>query len=718
MGVPGTPDFQTLSSLLSLGLSDTAVQEADGEDAPPAFGRLRDRDIVPVCSIAHSAMSRVWRAVDRRTQRDVVVKMLPDSADNMVRQFLRNESFVLRELIHPGIVGLIEAELEGDEPYLVMGYVEGQTLGEVLHQGAFRPRPRMVVSESQGPRDESPTGWGLYRELLQIVSYLHRRDVVHRDLKPANVLVDPFGGMTLIDFGLAARVDHRALAALPVIQVVGSRRYMAPELLGQPGIGPDPRQDVYALGRILEDFLRQWSGDRQAEGYRLRRLRQLVAECCSPHPGARPANASAVLHRFEKMMQQSTRRLARVGPLAAVLGLALLVASVVAWDEWGNWTPGGSLIPDELVVDHQEPILPIGTMQRVIDLLEQRRLADARSLLGNVATSDRGWTWHHLQQRLRVEEGVEGSSAYQHSGVPDYRLLGGDISPVGDRCVVLTAERLIYEGAAGDMALLSVPGALRVEALSYDASGRYLVVATHRHDGYAVDVWDTASQVWIRSLKLKGFVSIFKVARVQHAHAILIHGSDGQHVRCDELDTRIWQTRSLHIDGLPVLRIPSDRPLVTQVIDANQRQTQLTIWDDWSKGKPLFSQAIPSVPAAVDVSLHARRVAVITREAVLKIYDLDSQALLARRLLPATLSSAARLMFDPVGKELVVLNADWSQVYEVRDLKCLATLPEGAKLRHCVAMTMGYTVPAIQVLAGNGIHQWYTDPNIYSEGFP
>jgi serine/threonine-protein kinase len=150
----------------------------------------------------------------------------------------RREAAIARRLQHPGIPRLVEAVEDGHPPYLVLEYVKGTRLRELMRPG--RPLP---VAEAVG----------LARRLTEVVAYCHEHRVYHRDLKPENVLVSDDGRVTIIDFGIALlegapRVTWRGLSGM-----VGTPEYMAPEQLrGERG---GPETDVYALGLILYELL-------------------------------------------------------------------------------------------------------------------------------------------------------------------------------------------------------------------------------------------------------------------------------------------------------------------------------------------------------------------------------------------------------------------------------------------------------------------------------
>ncbi len=189
--------------------------------------------------IGRGGMGRVLLAerADGRFTRRVALKVLDAAgADPAWRQRFEAERALLGRLVHPGIVRLLDAgEAEDGSPYLVMEYVEGETLDRFIARRTPDLATRLV----------------LFRRIAEAVSYAHRMLVAHRDLKPANVLVDAEGRPHLLDFGIARGLGEAAATA------TGTRaltpRYAAPEqVAGQP---TSAAVDIYQLGLLLYELL-------------------------------------------------------------------------------------------------------------------------------------------------------------------------------------------------------------------------------------------------------------------------------------------------------------------------------------------------------------------------------------------------------------------------------------------------------------------------------
>ena len=195
-------------------------------------------------------MGEVYRARDTRLDRTVAVKVLPGhlSENPNLRQRFEREARAVSSLNHPHICTLHDIGSQDGIDFLVMEYLEGETLAERLRRGP------MPIEE-------------LLRVGIQIADGLdraHRQGVVHRDLKPGNVMLTK-GGAKLLDFGLAksttaSGMDAGGLTASPTLTspltahgtIVGTFQYMAPEVLD--GNEADARSDIFALGSVLYEM--------------------------------------------------------------------------------------------------------------------------------------------------------------------------------------------------------------------------------------------------------------------------------------------------------------------------------------------------------------------------------------------------------------------------------------------------------------------------------
>jgi len=218
--------------------------------------------------IGAGGMGEVYRARDTRLERTVAVKVLPHhlSASSEVRQRFEREAKTISQLSHPHICALYDVGREGETEYLVMEYLEGETLADRLLKGSLPT--------------EQTLRYGI--EIADALDKAHRQGVVHRDLKPGNVMLTK-SGVKLLDFGLAKALlptpggrgsrgegltSLPTMASSPLTQegtILGTFQYMAPEQL--EGKEADGRTDIFAFGCVLYEMAtgrKAFSGSSQA----------------------------------------------------------------------------------------------------------------------------------------------------------------------------------------------------------------------------------------------------------------------------------------------------------------------------------------------------------------------------------------------------------------------------------------------------------------------
>ncbi|HNX19440.1 MAG TPA: serine/threonine-protein kinase, partial [Acidobacteriota bacterium] len=189
--------------------------------------------------LGEGGMATVYKAVHPQFGQVVAIKVLdPLLARNPeLRARFAQEARVQMELRHPGIVQVLTGDVSEESAALVMEWVEGLALDQVIaRRGAL-------------PVDETAR---LFAQVLDAVGFAHGRGVVHRDLKPGNILVEPNGAAKVSDFGIARVVGDLRLTRTGT--TMGSPHYMAPEqVVGLKEI--DARADIYALGATLFETL-------------------------------------------------------------------------------------------------------------------------------------------------------------------------------------------------------------------------------------------------------------------------------------------------------------------------------------------------------------------------------------------------------------------------------------------------------------------------------
>ncbi|MGV9826856.1 MULTISPECIES: Stk1 family PASTA domain-containing Ser/Thr kinase [unclassified Gordonia (in: high G+C Gram-positive bacteria)] len=195
-------------------------------------------------TLGFGGMSEVHFARDLLLNRDVAIKVL--RAD-----LARDPSFYLRfrreaqnaaKLNHPTIVQVFDTgeatTPDGPLPFIVMEYVDGETLRDVLRaNGPISPRQAMT--------------W--MADVAAAMDFSHRNGIVHRDMKPANVMIDKSGAVKVMDFGIARAISDSTSTMTQTSAVMGTAQYLSPEQAR--GIKVDPRSDIYSMGCVLFELL-------------------------------------------------------------------------------------------------------------------------------------------------------------------------------------------------------------------------------------------------------------------------------------------------------------------------------------------------------------------------------------------------------------------------------------------------------------------------------
>ncbi len=188
--------------------------------------------------IGMGGMAIVYKAVDLRTGHNVAVKVLrPEFNEDaeFVSRFQR-EAEAASKMTHHNIVNLLDVGMDGDSRYLVMEYVQGKTLKEVIQE-----RGRLAA----------PLACQITIRILSALEHAHRNGIVHRDIKPQNILVHADGHIKVADFGIARIADSATLTRGDM--VMGSVHYFSPEQAR--GEGANAASDLYSTGIVLYEML-------------------------------------------------------------------------------------------------------------------------------------------------------------------------------------------------------------------------------------------------------------------------------------------------------------------------------------------------------------------------------------------------------------------------------------------------------------------------------
>jgi eukaryotic-like serine/threonine-protein kinase len=204
------------------------------EPTGPVLGTVGNYDLLE--KIAEGGMGTVYKARDRATGQTVAIKVAPAhvAKSPVLRKRFELEYSVARSLEHPNLVRALSYGFEGPCPYLVLEYVEGESLGKKIERDGR-------MSETEAIR--------LIAQVAQGLRKAHKQGIVHRDVKPDNVIVTPDGQAKLTDLGLVKEVEAD-LNLTRTGRGLGTPHFMAPEQF-RAAKDAGPRADIYSLGATL-----------------------------------------------------------------------------------------------------------------------------------------------------------------------------------------------------------------------------------------------------------------------------------------------------------------------------------------------------------------------------------------------------------------------------------------------------------------------------------
>lgn len=275
----------------------------DAATPDPLIGRLVEKRYLIETRVARGGMATVYQALDQRLERPVAIKVMHAHLaedEDFTRRFIQEARSAAR-LAHPNIVNVFDQGQEGALTYIVMEYLPGITLRELLHDfGALTvPQTRDIVSA-----------------VLHGLDAAHTAGIVHRDLKPENVLLADDGRIKIADFGLARASTHNTATSQALL---GTVAYLSPELIARGEA--DLRSDIYALGIMIFEML---TGEQPYQGDQAITVAyqhshdtvpapsskkpgvpaawdELVTWCTQHSPDDRPPHARAVLEHVRSL---------------------------------------------------------------------------------------------------------------------------------------------------------------------------------------------------------------------------------------------------------------------------------------------------------------------------------------------------------------------------------------------------------------------------------
>ena len=188
--------------------------------------------------LGEGGMGAVYRGVDTMLDREVAIKALrPELASqtSVVERF-RSEAVTLAKLNHPNIAALYTMFRQGEELYMVLEFVRGETLDSIIQRRGAMPAAEVIP---------------VFCQILDGIDHAHELGIVHRDIKPANMMLTENGKLKVLDFGIARLLGSARMTRAG--NIIGTLEYMAPEQV--KGQETDGRSDIYALGMMLYEIL-------------------------------------------------------------------------------------------------------------------------------------------------------------------------------------------------------------------------------------------------------------------------------------------------------------------------------------------------------------------------------------------------------------------------------------------------------------------------------
>jgi serine/threonine-protein kinase len=307
--------------------------------------------------VGKGGMGEVYRALDHKLGREVALKLLPQdfSQDRERLSRFEREARILASLNHPNIATLHGLEESGDDHFLIMELVPGETLAERISQGPI-------------PLDEAVP---LFRQIAAALEAAHEKGIIHRDLKPANIKITPDGNVRVLDFGLAKVFEDAPLSddlshsptvtreGTRVATILGTAAYMSPEQTR--GKRLDRRTDLWAFGCCLFEAL---SGSKAFDGETVTdvfaaivrgepdwnrlpaeipaALRVLLQRCLTKDPAHRRRDAGDAAIELDEVLKRPSER-----PPTKARSISLLVACGLGLALLALGVGIGSLLPRE-----------------------------------------------------------------------------------------------------------------------------------------------------------------------------------------------------------------------------------------------------------------------------------------------------------------------------------------------------------------------------------
>ena len=278
--------------------------------------------------IGRGGMSVVYLAMDTHLNKQWAVKEIRKKGsgknDEIVVNSLLAEANMMKRLDHPALPRIVDIIDNGITIYVVMDYIEGESLDKILNEYGAQPEEKVI-------------DWAM--QIADALSYLHgqKPSIIYRDMKPANVMLKPEGNIKIIDFGIAREYKEQNLADTTVL---GTKGYAPPE---QYSGQTDPRSDIFALGMTMHHLLtgvdprngepyapvRQWNPE-LSEGIEI-----IIDRCVQPASENRYQNCADLIYDLEhpelitKDFKRKQKRKLWSFIISAILAVVMLISGFV-----------------------------------------------------------------------------------------------------------------------------------------------------------------------------------------------------------------------------------------------------------------------------------------------------------------------------------------------------------------------------------------------------
>jgi eukaryotic-like serine/threonine-protein kinase len=235
--------------------------------------------------LGRGGMAQVFRGTDRVLGRTVAIKILDQKYRDDVKFVtrFRREAQSAAGISHPNVVSIFDTGSEDGVHYIVMEYVDGETLDDVLAREKKLPAHRAVA---------------IAEPVARALHAAHQKGMVHRDVKPGNIMIDRSGTVKVVDFGIARAAADDTLTQTGI--VLGTAAYLSPEQA--QGVAVDPRSDVYSLGCVLYEMLtgrKPFTGD-SALAIAYKHVREQPAAPSRVNPDVPPELEAVVMTAMAK----------------------------------------------------------------------------------------------------------------------------------------------------------------------------------------------------------------------------------------------------------------------------------------------------------------------------------------------------------------------------------------------------------------------------------